>query len=46
MNILFFGDLVGKPARMALKKALPVYKEKYKIDLVIANGVIWRMGKE
>lgn len=45
MNILFFGDLVGKPARMALKKVLPVYKEKYKIDLVIANGDNLAHGK-
>ncbi len=45
MNILFFGDLVGKPARMALKKILPVYKEKYKIDLVIANGDNLAHGK-
>ncbi|MEA1937044.1 MAG: TIGR00282 family metallophosphoesterase [Patescibacteria group bacterium] len=45
MNILFFGDLVGKPARMALKKALPIYKEKYKIDLVIANSDNLAHGK-
>jgi len=45
MNILFFGDLVGKLARAALKKILPVYKEKYKIDLVIANGDNLAHGK-
>ncbi len=45
MNILFFGDLVGKPARDAIKKILPVYKEKYKIDLVIANGDNLAHGK-
>ena len=45
MNILFFGDLVGKPARNAIKKILPVYKEKYKIDLVIANGDNLAHGK-
>lgn len=45
MNILFFGDLVGKPARMALKKILPAYKEKYRIDLVIANGDNLAHGK-
>ncbi len=38
MRILFFGDLVGKPARHALKKILPKYKEKYNFDLVLANG--------
>lgn len=45
MNILFFGDLVGRPARVALKKVLPVYKEKYKIDLVIANSDNLAHGK-
>jgi len=45
MNILFFGDLVGKPARNALKKILPSYKEKYKIDLVIANADNLAHGK-
>ena len=45
MNILFFGDLVGRPARMALKKILPVYREKYKIDLVIANSDNLAHGK-
>ena len=45
MNILFFGDLVGKPARNAVKKSLPVYKERYKIDIVIANGDNLAHGK-
>ncbi|MEA2098196.1 MAG: TIGR00282 family metallophosphoesterase [Patescibacteria group bacterium] len=45
MNILFFGDLVGKPARMALKQVLPIYKEKYKIDLTIANADNLAHGK-
>ncbi|MCK5475817.1 MAG: YmdB family metallophosphoesterase [Candidatus Pacebacteria bacterium] len=45
MNILFFGDLVGRPARMALKQILPAYKEKYKVDLVIANGDNLAHGK-
>ena len=45
MNILFFGDLVGKPARNAIKKILPVYKEKYEIDLVIANADNLAHGK-
>ena len=45
MNILFFGDLVGKPARHAIKKTLPSYKEKYKIDLTIANADNLAHGK-
>jgi len=45
MNILFFGDLVGKPARKVIKKILPVYKERYKLDLVIANADNLAHGK-
>lgn len=45
MKILFFGDLVGRPARNILKQTLPVYKEKYKPDLVVANGDNLAHGK-
>lgn len=45
MNILFFGDLVGKPARVALKTVLPLYKKRYKIDLTIANADNLAHGK-
>jgi len=38
MKILFFGDLVGRPARKILNQVIPVYKNKYTIDLVIANA--------
>ena len=38
MKIIFFGDLVGRPARQAIKKTLPKWKKKYAPDLVIANG--------
>lgn len=37
MNILFFGDVVGQPGRAAIKKILPTWKEKHKIDFTIAN---------
>lgn len=37
MKILFFGDLVGKVARVAMKKILPEYKKIYGFDAVIAN---------
>jgi len=37
VNILFIGDIVGKPGRKMVKKYLPILKEKYKIDYVIAN---------
>ena len=38
MNILFIGDVVGKPGRKALKMWLPELREKYEVHLVIANG--------
>jgi metallophosphoesterase (TIGR00282 family) len=38
MNILFIGDIVGKPGRQAVKSLLPELKIKYELDLVIANG--------
>ena len=38
MRILFIGDMYGKSGRVALHRYLPLIKEKYDIDLVIANG--------
>lgn len=38
MKILFFGDIVGRPGREGLKKILPIWRDKYRPDLVIANG--------
>lgn len=38
MTLLFFGDIVGKIGRRAIKKILPVWKKKYKPDFIIANG--------
>ncbi len=37
MNILFIGDIVGKPGRRAVKAILPDLIKKLKLDLVIAN---------
>jgi len=37
MNILFIGDIVGKPGRKMVKNLLPGLKKEHKIDLVIAN---------
>lgn len=37
MIILFFGDVVGKIGRQAIKKVLPELKKKIKPDLIIAN---------
>lgn len=38
MNVLFFGDIVGKPGREAVKKLLPDLKRRLEPDLIIANG--------
>lgn len=38
MKLLFIGDIVGKIGRNAVKALLPNLMDKYKIDLVIANG--------
>ena len=37
MNILFIGDIVGKPGRKMVKKHLPFLKKEYQVDYVIAN---------
>lgn len=38
MNILFIGDVVGKPGREAIKKLLPGLKKEYNLQFVIANA--------
>jgi metallophosphoesterase (TIGR00282 family) len=38
VKILFIGDIIGRPGRLAVKKALPGLKELYSPDIVIANG--------
>jgi metallophosphoesterase (TIGR00282 family) len=38
MNILFIGDIVGSPGRIAIDKLLPGLKQDYAIDFVIANA--------
>jgi metallophosphoesterase (TIGR00282 family) len=37
MKLLFVGDIVGKPGRRAVAKLLPGLRDRYEIDLVIAN---------
>lgn len=37
MKILFIGDIVGKIGRKAVAKVLPIWREKYAPDLVVAN---------
>ncbi|MEG0024954.1 MAG: TIGR00282 family metallophosphoesterase [Akkermansia sp.] len=38
LNILFVGDIVGEPGRMAYMRALPDLKEEFSIDVAIANA--------
>lgn len=38
MKILFFGDIVGKISRQAIKEILPRLKEELQPDLVVANA--------
>jgi len=38
MKILFIGDIVGSIGRKTLKELLPNLVDRYKIDVVIANG--------
>jgi len=37
MKILFFGDIIGKIGRKAIRAVLPEMKKEYQPDLVIAN---------
>jgi metallophosphoesterase (TIGR00282 family) len=37
MNILFIGDIVGRPGRTIIKSLLPGLKEEFDLDFVIAN---------
>lgn len=37
MRILFIGDIVGKPGRVILRRALRPLVERHRVDLVIAN---------
>ena len=38
IKILFIGDIIGRPGRVALEKKLPGIRAKYSPDLVIANA--------
>jgi metallophosphoesterase (TIGR00282 family) len=38
MNILFIGDVVGKPGRRAVATLVPRLREERQVDFVIANG--------
>jgi len=38
LNILFIGDIFGRPGRTIVKDRLPELVKQYSVDLVIANG--------
>jgi 2',3'-cyclic-nucleotide 2'-phosphodiesterase len=38
MKILFLGDVAATPGRVALKQHVPALREKYALDMVVANG--------
>jgi 2',3'-cyclic-nucleotide 2'-phosphodiesterase len=38
MNILFIGDVSGRPGREVVAKVLPNLRQQHKIDLVLANA--------
>jgi metallophosphoesterase (TIGR00282 family) len=37
VNILFIGDIMGRPGRDMARRGIPVLVERYQIDLVVAN---------
>src|SRR5580765_2526469 len=38
MKVLFIGDIVGEPGRRAVAALVPVLRERYAVQVVIANG--------
>ena len=46
VQILFIGDIVGKPGRQCLRRTLPILMEQHGIDIVVANveNRGWRYG--
>ena len=38
MRVLFIGDVVGKPGRAGLARAMPELREHHRPDLVVVNG--------
>lgn len=38
MNILFIGDIVGRPGRNVVAEWLPILKQEFEVDFTIANG--------
>ena len=38
VKILFIGDIVGEPGRRAVKRLVPILRERHALDAVVANG--------
>ena len=38
MRLLFLGDIVGRPGRVAVAEQLPALRTRWKLDCVIING--------
>ena len=38
ITVLAVGDLIGRPGRMAASRLIPELRQKYDVDLVVANG--------
>ena len=38
VRILFLGDVVGRPGRVAVMEQLPTLRERYALDFVVVNG--------
>lgn len=38
LNVLYLGDIVGNPGRLAVRQLLPELRKRYQPDLVIANA--------
>lgn len=38
MNILGIGDIIGRPGRRAVSEVLPGLRQRYQLDLVVANA--------
>lgn len=38
MRVLFIGDIVGRPGRRIAEKALGPFRDREKVDVVVANG--------
>jgi hypothetical protein len=45
MNILFIGDIIGKPGRDTVKKLLSGLKKEFEIEFVVANAENMHHGK-